>query len=754
MSLKTKVSSPGWDTLSVLLLLGVLLTVTIRANLTGWTVALAYLPAIALLSTFLGCLLGVSRFRHIGITSLVGGYSFIILTYFFLRLDESPLPLYERLSSLGIRLHTNLQAFAHQEALGDAFLFTVLGYLLFWILGLWCGFVLIRHNQTLGALIPPSLVLTALYVYDPSHSASMTLWSYLTFSALLVARRYALQNQGQWKAHGTLIPIEAIHDLTAIALQVTLIALTLAWIIPWALSPSSPVQKAWERLRKTWEPAQERLSNIVEPLQRQGGEGPTYRRLALGLESARGEEILFTIETPTDVPVIRYYWREQAFDRFENNVWTASAEEKVTVSSWQDLPVVLPVRGSEMQLVFNLYRPSSWIYTFATPRNVDTDTQVSGFRISTTTLDLLTLQAGKRLEKGQRYTILTRYIAPTSDDLRKAEGELPRWVLDRYLQLPSNFSPRLRALAAEIAGDAPTRYDKAEAITRYLREHITYAERIPPPPPGQDVMEWFLFEHRQGFCNYYATAEVLLLRAIGVPARLATGYAQGETQENGRYIVRERHAHAWPEVYFPGWGWVEFEPTANQTALVRPVRVAATSLTPTAVAAERRPPPRLPKDETIERAMTRKKSRLWILLGISVGAFLFFLVRRYVPKENFPLYLQKSLTRYGLRPPHRLEEWARWSTLSPLEKSFEEINRALKLFGAQLPASATPAERAARLSEILPEARSAIEELLKEYQMSVYSKAFYPPLLARRAAARIRHAAWKKRYLRFLRVNL
>lgn len=753
MSLKTKVSSPGWDTLSVLLLLGVLLTVTIRANLTGWTVALAYLPAIAFLSTCLGCLLGVSRFRHIGITSLVGGYSFIILTYFFLRLDESPLPLYERLSSLGIRLLTNLQAFAHQEALGDTFLFTVLGYLLFWILGLWCGFVLIRHNQTLGALIPPSLVLTALYVYDPSRPASMTLWSYLTFSALLVARRYALQNQGQWKTHGTLIPIEAMHDLTSIALQVTLIALTLAWIIPWALSPSSPVQKAWERLRKTWEPAQERLSDIVEPLQRQGGQGPTYRRLALGLESARGEGILFTIEAPTDVPVIRYYWREQAFDRFENNVWTVSAEEKVTVPSWQDLPVVLPVRGSEMQLVFELYRPSSWIYTFATPRNVDIDTQVGGFRISTTTLDLLTLQAGKRLEKGQRYTILTRYIAPSSDDLREAEGELPRWVLDRYLQLPPNFSPRLRALAEEIAGDAPTRYDKAEAITRYLREHITYAERIPPPPPGQDVMEWFLFEHRQGFCNYYATAEVLLLRAVGVPARLATGYAQGETQGNGQYVVRERHAHAWPEVYFPGWGWVEFEPTVNQAVLVRPQRAATSSLTPAPTPAIRRPPSRPPKDETLEEATTEKKPWTWILLGISGSVLLFFLTKRYLPTGNFPLYLQRSLTRYGLKPPGWLEEWARWNTLSSVEKSFEEINRALKRLGVQLPASATPAERATRLGEVLPEVRPAIEDLLREYQTSIYGKGFGHPQRARRAASRIRRAVWEKRYFHFLREN-
>ncbi|MFO3797629.1 MAG: transglutaminase-like domain-containing protein, partial [Anaerolineales bacterium] len=403
-----------------------------------------------------------------------------------------------------------------------------------------------------------------------------------------------------------------------------------------------------------------------------------------------------------------------------------------------------------MQLVFELYRPSSWIYTFATPRTVEVDTQVSGFRISTTTLDFQTLQAAKRLEKGQRYTILTRYIAPSSDDLRQAEGELPRWVLDHYLQLPANFSPRLRALAEEIVGEAPTRYDKAEAMTHYLREHITYAERIPPPPPGQDVLEWFLFEHRQGFCNYYATAEVLLLRAVGVPARLASGYAQGETQGSGRYIVRERHAHAWPEVYFPGWGWVEFEPTVNQAVLVRPQRVTAPSLTPASTPAIRKPSPHLPKDETLEEA-TEKKPWPWILLGISGSALLIFLTKRHLPTGNFPLYLQRNLRRYGLKSPAWLEKWARWNMLSPVEKSFEEINRALKHLGVQLPASATPAERAARLGEVLPEVRHAIEELLKEYQTAIYGKGFGHSQRARRAASKIRRAAWEKRYFHFLR---
>jgi len=79
---------------------------------------------------------------------------------------------------------------------------------------------------------------------------------------------------------------------------------------------------------------------------------------------------------------------------------------------------------------------------------------------------------------------------------------------------------------------------------------------------------------KQGFCNYYATAEVILLRSVGIPARLAVGYAQGDNVDDPLlYTVRQRDAHAWPEVYFPGVGWVEFEPTASQPTLVRPQEI-------------------------------------------------------------------------------------------------------------------------------------------------------------------------------------
>jgi hypothetical protein len=136
-----------------------------------------------------------------------------------------------------------------------------------------------------------------------------------------------------------------------------------------------------------------------------------------------------------------------------------------------------------------------------------------------------------------------------------------------------DFSPRFADLAQMLIENLTTPYEKTVAITNYLRSELEYVDRMPLAPIDRDPIEWALFDQKQGFCNYYASAEVLMLRSLGIPARLAVGYAHGERESNSgriQYTVRLRDAHAWPEVYFPGIGWVEFEPTANQDPLIRP----------------------------------------------------------------------------------------------------------------------------------------------------------------------------------------
>jgi hypothetical protein len=119
-------------------------------------------------------------------------------------------------------------------------------------------------------------------------------------------------------------------------------------------------------------------------------------------------------------------------------------------------------------------------------------------------------------------------------------------------------------------------YDKADAIEKLLRT-FKYNQGIAAPPGNQDGVDYFLFDVREGYCDYYASAMVVMLRSVGVPARFVVGYTPGEPKEQEEqsdddpvYRVLERNAHAWPEVYFPSYGWIQFEPTASEPLLSRP----------------------------------------------------------------------------------------------------------------------------------------------------------------------------------------
>ena len=172
---------------------------------------------------------------------------------------------------------------------------------------------------------------------------------------------------------------------------------------------------------------------------------------------------------------------------------------------------------------------------------------------------------------GERYGVVGLASDATPEQLRGAGDEYPRWVTDRYLPLPGTVTERTRALARQIAGDAgaTTAFDVAMALQNDLRTRIVYEEAIAFPPDDQDVVDFVLFESKEGYCEYYASAMAVMLRTMGVPSRVVAGFYPGELDRDaGSFLYRERNAHAWVEAYFPSFGWVAFEPTANRPAIV------------------------------------------------------------------------------------------------------------------------------------------------------------------------------------------
>ncbi|MFD0711884.1 transglutaminase family protein [Paenibacillus sp. GCM10027626] len=148
-----------------------------------------------------------------------------------------------------------------------------------------------------------------------------------------------------------------------------------------------------------------------------------------------------------------------------------------------------------------------------------------------------------------------------------AEAGDPADIVRLNTQLPAGLPARVRQLADELAAKAGgDRYETAVAIEAYLKSAYPYdLQHSQVPPAGQDFVDHFLFEQRSGYCVHFATAMVVLLRTQGIPARYVKGFApgEGEPQADGisRFTLRASDAHAWAEVYFPGTGWVAFEPT-------------------------------------------------------------------------------------------------------------------------------------------------------------------------------------------------
>jgi transglutaminase-like putative cysteine protease len=181
-----------------------------------------------------------------------------------------------------------------------------------------------------------------------------------------------------------------------------------------------------------------------------------------------------------------------------------------------------------------------------------------------------------------------------------------------HLEVPDVVTERTRALAAELVAGRATAYDRALAIEQYLRQYAYDLEVPEPPDDVTEIADYFLFELQRGYCDYYATAFVVLARLAGLPTRFATGYSYGQWNPvDGVFVISEGDAHSWPEVYFPEAGWIPFEPTAARSQLTR------TAL-PVSSVASQAAPPALPAPAEQEELGWSWQLAIWLLPLVAV----------------------------------------------------------------------------------------------------------------------------------------
>jgi transglutaminase-like putative cysteine protease len=268
------------------------------------------------------------------------------------------------------------------------------------------------------------------------------------------------------------------------------------------------------------------------------------------------DEVVFTVDSDAAT-----FWRGETFDVWDGRRWTRSDDRFVPLVAPDRLQLAdddLGARGADeleqrirMEVAF-----ADVVFAAPSPVEIDIDRPVRQ-------RDDGTLQSAP-MGRGTTYTVTSRREPLTAERLRAVDdGDTPPEVAARWAS-PPVATERVRDLADEVVGDATTRYDQILAIERWIGERVEYSIDAPLSPAGTDVVDHFLFEAEQGWCEQIASSLVVLARLNGIPARLATGYVPDERDPvTGAFTVRQRNAHAWTEVWFPEVGWVPFDPTAD-----------------------------------------------------------------------------------------------------------------------------------------------------------------------------------------------
>ena len=273
------------------------------------------------------------------------------------------------------------------------------------------------------------------------------------------------------------------------------------------------------------------------------------------------EEIVLKVRTEEAVP-----YRAVVFDEYNGKGWEISTGEKAEklTSGGPRFEIygarnVEPIQGPSRQVaqvfhvekdasnaIFGAYHPET---VFFPTSSIKVDPYVS-------------LRAPYPLAEGSTYSVISRVPNTSPAQLRSAGTDYPEEVSATYTALPGTGLERTGELARELTRETANPYDAVMALNQHLRAEYPYDLSIPPQREEMDAVEYFLFEERRGYCEQFASSLAVMARSLGIPARVATGYVPGEYNPfTGLREVRASDAHAWVEVYFPGYGWSTFDPT-------------------------------------------------------------------------------------------------------------------------------------------------------------------------------------------------
>ncbi len=701
----------GW--LILVLLTAVFLTVVWSLQAAGWAKDLDLLNWVVLGGVLVGVLLAKSPLpggvAHPLATLLGLGW----ITRLAFRFTPETLPWDQRAIMVWERVVRWLDAVVAGQAGGDQAIFVLQMALLMWLIVYTGTWYLFRAYSPWSALIPAGTTIL-INTYYAQASVTGFFLLFILFSYLLVARTNLLEREEEWRRASVIYPPDIVIDFLRDGTIFAVVVLALAWAVPsivdgaWSNPTLAKLGRPWGEVQRTW-------TRLFGTLNYRGSGGTAVGGGWFGQSMTfRGplnlsDEVIMYVYAPEGKG---RYWRAAVFDTYTGAGWTTTNARVVTVDQEPArIPLIEDAGGREaVEMTFEMIRPAgALLFTPAQPVQVSMPVKVllagpaaeSGPLAETPETAVTQIYARQPLVAGDRYTVVAAIPEVDERSLRQAGTNYPSYIVPHYTALPPTVPKEVIRLAEELTAGLETPYDKAKAIERYLR-NIRYDENIPGPRPGEDGVYYFLFRELAGYCDYYAAAMAVMLRAVGIPARVAQGYAVGTYDPDAQvYEVRGVDAHTWVEVYFPGYGWIEFEPTAAEPPLDRPASLEENEGRQPGADRERAPrdpldrlrdlqeafePPELPTRPALTRIQRPSVRVVAVPVGVVLGSAV-------------ALGLSVAVLR------------RRWRDFPFVEQVYDQLVLLGRLVGLRPSATQTPREYVRTLAQNVPGAREVLDRL-------------------------------------------
>lgn len=468
----------------------------------------------------------------------------------------------DRLQDFRARMHEWYVVVREGDISNDNLPFITLVHSVMWLSAYIAAWSIYRWHSPWLAVIPGGAVILANIAFlDGQPSAAFV--AFLFGALWLIARMHLQRSQARWHRFRIDYPEFISVPATQLTLALSILLIGLAWLVPLG-AEAKAVETVWSKVVSPASGQSDHLVRLFHNIDsRKGAQLHTFgSTLPIQGQVELGTKQLFRVSAG-EASLLR----GTSYDQYTGSGWKTGSRDDTRVDGREFASTGDDIEFKETRKLplvqVTVLDRSSTLLSPGVPIATNVDAIVEWTKGNRN--DVVQIRPRRELGEEDIYTVYGSVSAASEEQLSAAGTDYPEWVTDRNLQLPDDVPDRVRGEAEKVTAAGTSAYEKAKLLEAYIRA-FPYDLLVDSPPSGADAVDFFLFEQKRGYFDYHATAMAVMARELGIPARVAVGYALDpkEVAEGGLYTIRKDDAYTWVEIYFPGYGWVNFNPTPDR----------------------------------------------------------------------------------------------------------------------------------------------------------------------------------------------